>query len=75
MFEGDPLKIIIVKITMAVVAAIIIINFFKPIVTIAAENAICNNCDAGTAIILTAIVFFGCIGVAMYKLMGVFSNG
>lgn len=74
MNEGDPLKNIIIRITMALVAAIVIVYFFKPITAIAAEYAVCTNCDMGTAALSTAIVFLGVIGIAMYKLMEVFNG-
>jgi len=71
----DPLKQIFLQIGVVLVSAISIVNFFKPLAEIAAQNAVCSNCDSASSIVFMVIAFFGAIGIVIYKLMKIFYNG
>lgn len=57
---------------MAVVVAIVMVMFLKPLLTLAAGFMICSSCDSASALFLSAIVIFGAMGIAFYKLFKVF---
>lgn len=68
----DALKSIIMRIFAAVVVSMIIVIILKPFLSIAADIMVCGSCDPATAILLSGLILFGTIGIAMYKLMGTF---
>ncbi len=69
---NDPLQRIIIRIFMAIVASMVIVLLLKPLITLAAGFMVCSSCDAASALLLSSLMIFGSIGVAFYKLFGVF---
>ncbi len=69
---ADPLKSIILRIMMALISAIVIIEFFKPLTNIAVNFMVCDSCDSLTATFLITLTFMGTIGIVMYKFFGIF---
>lgn len=72
MAEGDPVKIMVLKIALTVISAFGIIFFLKPLLVIAASLFVCSSCDATVMILSTAVLFGAAVMVPIYKTIGVF---
>lgn len=72
MSESDPIKIIVLKVSLTVISAFGIIYFLKPLIVIAAGLFVCSSCDNTVMVIMSAILFTAAVMVPIYKTIGVF---
>lgn len=72
MSEGDPVQIIVLKISLTVISAVGILFFLKPLIVMAAEFFVCSSCDSTVMILTAAILFTAAVMVPIYKTIGVF---